>query len=285
MTLRKIDVAGEERRPAPRDPRPSLKWLRIDQLAINTGYQRAIEARGWQTIRKIADNFSWSKFGALDVNQIGETTFEIIDGQHRTHAAALCGIVEVPALVKILTPQQAAAAFSWINGMVTALTPNQVFRAALAALEPWAVQCDATVSRAGCRLMPVNKSTKDKKPGEVFCVTLIRQMVAADKGAFLVAVLEGLMADARREGAASDPVLFGAVWLRTLTEAAQSCGITRGEVIADFLAQTDIWSIEKACLRLRSDRQGEYYNTPMHQLLTGAVTAKLRAWQAGKVAA
>ncbi|WP_421998178.1 ParB N-terminal domain-containing protein [Roseovarius confluentis] len=285
MTLRNIDVAGEERRPAPKDARPELRWIRVDQLVINTGYQRAIEARGRSTIRKIADNFCWSKFGALDVNRVGDTTFEIIDGQHRTHAAALCGIEEVPALVKVLTPQQAAAAFSWINGMVTALTPNQVFRAALAALEPWAVQCDATVSRAGCRLMPVNKSSKDKKPGEVFCVTLIRQMVDADKGTFLVAALDGLMADARQGGAATDPTLFGGVWLRTLTEAAQSCGVTRGEVIADFLAQNDIWSIEKACLRLRADRQGEYYNTPMHKLLTDAVTAKLRAWQAGKVAA
>jgi multiple sugar transport system ATP-binding protein len=59
----------------------------------------------------------------------------------------------------------------------------------------------------------------------------------------------------------------------------------RGEVIGDFLAQNDIWSIEKACLRLRADRQGAYYNTPMHKLLTDAVTAKLRAWQARKVAA
>lgn len=284
MTLRTIDVAGEDRRPAPKDTRPELRWIRIDQLVINTGYQRAIEARGRQTIRKIADNFSWSKFGALDVNQVGDTTFEIIDGQHRTHAAALCGIDEVPALVKVLTPQQAAAAFSWINGMVTALTPNQVFRAALAALEPWAVQCDATVSRAGCKLMTYNKSAAHKKPGEVFCVSMIRQLVAADKGTFLVAVLDGLMVDACR-GAATDPALFGAMWLRTLTEAAQSCGITRGEVIGDFLAQNDIWSIEKACLRLRADRKGEYYNTPMHKLLTGAVTAKLRAWQAGKVAA
>ncbi|WP_428516305.1 ParB N-terminal domain-containing protein [Roseovarius sp.] len=285
MTLRTIDVAGEDRRPAPKDTRPELRWIRIDQLVINTGYQRAIEARGRQTIRKIADNFSWSKFGALDVNQVGDTTFEIIDGQHRTHAAALCGIEEVPALVKVLTPQQAAAAFSWINGMVTALTPNQVFRAALAALEPWAVQCDATVSRAGCKLMTYNKSAAHKKPGEVFCISMIRQLVAADKGTFLVAVLDGLMVDACRGGAATDPALFGAMWLRTLTESAQSCGITRGEVVGDFLAQNDIWSIEKACLRLRADRKGEYYNTPMHQLLTRSVTAKLRAWQVGTVAA
>lgn len=81
MSLRQIDVSGEERRAGPRGDRPDLIWVRTDALRINEAYQRPIERRGWKTIRRIADNFTWGRFSPLLVAGLADGFYAVIDGQ------------------------------------------------------------------------------------------------------------------------------------------------------------------------------------------------------------
>lgn len=253
---------------------PDLVWVDLDRCRINEVYQRPIERRGWATIRKIAEGFSWARFGAIDVAKADDGTFHIIDGQHRAHAAAMCGIAQVPALVKSLTVQEQAAAFASINGTVTRLTPLQVFRAAMAAKEGWALQCDAYVGEAGCRLMKSNKSSSEKKAGEVFCVSTVRGLIDAGAAASLVAALGGLM---QSDGHA-DPRWFGDQTVKALTWAVHKHGVTRPDLVARFLNAHDLDMIDRASRRVWEQRRGEFGAPSFAALFQQSIAAYLGAW-------
>ncbi|MFG6604655.1 MULTISPECIES: DUF6551 family protein [unclassified Sulfitobacter] len=245
MTIRAIDITGREAvEGGPLGETPRLEFLPISSLVIDTSYQREIEGRGWSNINRIAKSFDWAKFSPIVASTRPDGRFAVIDGQHRVHAAALRGIAEVPALVSDLDTQQQAAAFSWINGSVTAMTPNQLFRAALAAFEPWAVQCDAVVSRAGCKLMQFNKNAASKKPGEIFCVGLVRKFVEAGVANSLWTVLRGISQSKRRDNIQ----YYNQFGLGSLVPAAAKAGVTQPDVISDFLDRNDL---DKTAMQVR----------------------------------
>lgn len=281
MTLRPIDMRGETPRAAPAGERPDLEWVPVAGLRINDAYQRPIEKRGRANILRIADNFDWGRFSPLLVARMDDNLFAVIDGQHRAHAAALCGIEAVPALVTDMDVRAQAAAFSWVNGSVTALTPVQIYRAALAALEPWAVQCDAVVASAGCQLMTFNKSQAMKKPGEVFCISTVRKLVEGGDSTVLVAVLNGLMAAPISK---AEPAFFGAGWLDPMVRAAQGAGLVRGEAVAAFLTAHNPWKIAHAVDKLRMGDDPRMRGQPRLQLLTASLQAYMRAWARGAAA-
>lgn len=274
MTYRRIDVAGEARRAGPSGTAPDLEWVPVSALVINEAYQRPIEGRGWRTIRRIAENFDWGRFSPLLVSRIEGGAFAVIDGQHRSHAAAICGIEAVPALVVDLTEQEQAAAFSWVNGTVTQLTQHQIYRAALAALEPWALQCEAAVKRAGCRLMTANASAKDKQGGEVYCIKLIRDIVERGAGVYLVAGLGGLRQSASRD----EPYFYGYIVLRAIVSLAESQGVTRPEVIASFLDAHELWDVDSRVHRLR--QREEFRHRPFAGLFADSLRVLFRQWRA-----
>lgn len=246
MALRTIDISGRDKVKGPSSDQPELRYVPIAQLVIDESYQRAVERQGWKNIERIARNFDWSRFSPLMVSTREDGLLAVIDGQHRAHAAALCGIKDVPALVSNLSATEQASAFTWINGTVTALTPNQIFRAALAAFEPWAVQCNAVVESAGCRLMPFNKSSSDRAPGEVFPVGTVRRFVEAGNEQYLAAVLRGV-----KDSVMSDDVrYYNSYGLSALVPAAVNSGVTRSAVIADFLSKHDLSSTASKVHRL-----------------------------------
>lgn len=270
MAMRKISVDGFEPVDRVVVGLPDLEFVRIADLVIDDRYQRQIETRGKKNVRKIADNFEWAKFSPLMVARRDGGRFAIIDGQHRAHAAALCGIKEVPALVSQMSISEEASSFSWINGSVTKLTANQIFKAALAAFEPWAVQCDAVVARAGCRLMPYNANAASKVGGQVFCIGLVRSIVEAGDAQHLAAVLEGTV----NSDGGDDPRNFGAIMLGVLTSAAKSEGVTSGDAMADFLARVSMLGVEdsvRSLLRLPEHRGGSF-----NALFTKSVTVLLK---------
>lgn len=251
MVLRRIDISNLK--PVSRDagPAPEVGFVGVADLIIDDRYQRAIERRGWANIQRIAANFDWSKFSPLMVARTDCGRFAIIDGQHRAHAAALIGVERVPALISNLSPQEQASAFSWINGAVTSLTANQVFKAALAALEPWALQCDAVVSRAGCQLMPYTASSLAKKPGQVFCIGAVRKLVEAGAGEYLQAVLDGVS----RSGVRLDVRYYNAYGLAALVPPASELGIKNPDVIAGFLDAHDLDDTAKRARHLMDQKQ------------------------------
>lgn len=215
---RPIDVSSQPAIDASDQALPSLDWLPIASLVVDVRYQRPLTRAGWQTIRRIAEDFRWSRFSPVLVAPIPGGLWAIIDGQHRTHAAAICGQAKVPCMSVHMDMAEQAQAFAGVNGTVTRITVHHVFKAALAAGESWAALAHSAVAAAGCTLMTYNKSTAEKGCGEVFCIALIRQLVTAGHGATVTKVLKAL----REIDGGKRPPLYSDYILRPLLTAVAS---------------------------------------------------------------
>lgn len=173
--LRRIEVTGV------RTPSGRVAMIPIERIVIDETYQRPISPKGKARIEAIAARFDWSMFTPVLVAAesggcLGET-YHLIDGQHRTHAAALAGYDSVPAFIQYLTLEQRAQAFAVVNGDVLKVSSIQIYRAALAAEAPWAVDARDTVAAAGFELMTCDKPRNARRWGEVYAVGLIRDYV------------------------------------------------------------------------------------------------------------
>lgn len=192
--FRAIDITGRELVTPASQPAPQLMWVEIDQLVIDDRYQRPMASSNWVAIRAIASRFMWSRFSPVLVAPIEGGRYAVIDGQHRAHAAALCGFERIPAMVALVAPEEQALAFIDINTQQIKVQPNTVYRAALTAGEDWAVRCRDAVEAGGCRLMMSNFSQRDKKPGMVFCVDLIRRLIEQGQDRAVTRGLSAMMA-------------------------------------------------------------------------------------------
>lgn len=163
--------------PVADQPSPMLQWVEIAAMVIDDQYQRPINHGGWRTIRSIAANFRWSCFTPVLLAPIEGGQFAVIDGQHRVHAAAMCGIKSVPAMVVPIAATEQAMAFVQVNTARTSMSQFNLFKAGLAAGEPWAIAADKAVADAGCRLLRFAPNAKSRNPGDVLCVGLVRDLV------------------------------------------------------------------------------------------------------------
>jgi hypothetical protein len=140
-----------------------LQWIKIADLVIDPSYQRPILGEGRRNVARIARHFRWSYFAPVVVSPVEGGRFAIIDGQHRTTAAALVGIKTVPCQVVIAARDEQAAAFKAINGATTRISRMALQAAAVVANEPAAIEVaeicppqglsfSATLSRSKARL-------------------------------------------------------------------------------------------------------------------------------------
>src|ERR1700722_18241431 len=138
--MRPISIEGFEK-PNSTSPGavPMLQWLKIEDLVVDPAYQRPIVGNGRRNVDRIAREFSWSFFAPVVVAPVEGGKFAIIDGQHRTTAAAPVGFESVPCQVVIAAREEQAAAFKAINGIITPISRMALHAAALLAQEPWAV--------------------------------------------------------------------------------------------------------------------------------------------------
>lgn len=233
--LRPIDVSGQPALTPADQAAPVLDWLPIARLVIDDRYQRPLARAGWQTIRRIAEDFRWSRFSPVLVAPLPGGLWAIIDGQHRTHAAAICGHDKVPCMSVHMDTAEQAQAFAGVNGTVTRITVHHVYKAALAAGETWAERAHLAVDAAGCTLMTYNKTTAEKRCGEVFCIGLIRQLVTAGHGAAVTTVLTAL----RRIDGDRRPPLYSDYILRPLMTAVASNPAFLQADLAAILARQD----------------------------------------------
>lgn len=188
--MRSIEVSSKDR-PESVDagPAPMLQWLKIDALVIDDSYQRELKPGNWKAIRAIAAQFSWSRFSPVFVAPVEGGRYAIIDGQHRTHAAAMCGFAEVPCQIVQMTPEEQAASFAAVNGLVTKVTLWQIFKASLAAGEPWAAEMARIADAAGCKVMTSNTSHFLKQPCEIYAIASFRHLCATYPAEAIVAAL------------------------------------------------------------------------------------------------
>lgn len=194
MTHRGIHIDGRPTFTPTPGPAPMLQWIALDRLVIDEAYQRPLGPANWRLIEKIAAHFQWSRFAPVLVAPTHGGLFALIDGQHRSHAAALCGLAEVPAMVVDATTEEQSRAFAWVNGQTVRVNQFQIFKAALTAREDWAVRADQAVSAAGCRLMSYNESGKNKMAGQLYCINLVRKLIEAGHDPYLTAALAAVRA-------------------------------------------------------------------------------------------
>lgn len=168
-----------------------LKWIPITQLMVDESYQRPIDASGKRNIRRIIEAFHWSQFSPLVVSPRHGGVFAVIDGQHRAVGAKLHGgIVELPCLVMSCTPEEEARAFSTINGLVTRMHPQYLFRARIAAGDAGAVAADEAARAAGARIMPYPVAANQMKVGETLSGKTIENELGRVGRAVVIAAIE-----------------------------------------------------------------------------------------------
>lgn len=269
---RRIDTTGFAEVRHTLQEHSELKWVRINNLVIDSTYQRSLETRGRKNIEAIAAEFSWGRFTPLLIAPVARGKFAIIDGQHRTHAAALCGYFEVPAMIVDMTRREQAQAFSWVNGNVTNVTPFQIFRAALAAHEDWAVKSDVAVRKAGCQLMTSNASASNKESGEVYCVSVVRRHVVEGNGKYVTAALTSL----RSCGDAARPVMYSATVLRPWIGCLIEARLTNHELLVEFLNKNSFNKLLAGVDRMRDTP--EYFDKSRTTLLQFTMAALFKSF-------
>ncbi len=244
--FRKIDISREKPVAAADMPAPMLDWFQIEKLVVDDRYQRPLGPQNWTAIRKIAASFRWSRFTPVLVAPVEDGLFAIIDGQHRVHAAALCGFKTVPAMAVHMSRAEQATSFAWVNGQVTRISAMQIYRAALAAGEDWAVRANAAVEAAGCRLMTSNASSKSKKARQVFTIGPIRAAVEADADDAVTAVLDGL----RRYDTAGRVALWSDYIIRPMLAGMLADRSFRAVDVAAALEGNDPFKVVEVAQRL-----------------------------------
>ena len=281
--MRTIDVNPKDR-PASIDPGPApmMQWLRIENLVVDESYQRDLKRENWTAIRRIAGQFKWSRFSPVFVAPIEGGRYAIIDGQHRTHAAAICGFAEVPCQIVQMTREEQAASFAAVNGLVTKVRAGQIYKAALAAGQENAVACRDAVEAAGCRLMANNATTQDKKPGEIFALALVQRQVKAGRSKLLTTALRSLR-DAEC-GRIAD--YWNGFVLKSWVEAVACRPHLEAVDLSGFLDDFDIWdAVERAEEAAKKKRRLGFSAVSRYELAEAEIGEQLDLRFANKVAA
>lgn len=213
--MRQIEVPKGKPIASDPGPAPMLQWLKVADLVVDDNYQRELSKGNWTAIRRIAAQFKWSRFSPVFVAPVEGGKYAVIDGQHRAHAAALCGFEEVPCQIVQMSAKEQAASFAAVNGLVTAVTAWNILKAAIAAGEKWALDCVQVCKDADCKLMTRNGSTDAKLPGEIYAIGLIRKGVASGHRDSITLALSGL----RRSQFGKDGIAYTNEVLRSLLMA------------------------------------------------------------------
>lgn len=187
-----------------------LKWLPIASLVVDPEYQRDITLQGRTNVRRIAQAFNWSMFAPIVVASIGGDKYAIVDGQHRTTAAKLCGLDKVPCAIIEATRGEQASAFKAINGNVTRLSSIQLFHASVAAGDAAAVRVARVCKAADVVILRYPKAWDIIAPGETLTPVIIgRAIVKFGEEIATLALRTIRHAGGGQAGALRGPIIFG----------------------------------------------------------------------------
>jgi len=161
-------------------PASQQQWIEIEQLVVDPQYQREILGAGRRNIASIAGNFRWSHFAPVIVAPIEGGRYAIVDGQHRTTAAAIVGIKSVPCLVILADRAEQARAFKAVNAQTTRMHPTAMFRAAVTAGDPAALAAFEMAAAAEVVICTKPVSAQDMKARQTLAVRQLSNMAAQD---------------------------------------------------------------------------------------------------------
>jgi len=174
--MRTISTEGYEKPVAiSPGPAPTLRWISIADLRIDSHYQGPITGLRRRDVQRIAQAFSWSCFTPVVVAPFEAGKFAIIDGQRRTTAAALIGLQSVPCQIVVADREQQALAFGTINRGIG--SPSRMARhaAAVAASDAYAVGLADICVRAGVELLRYPVPLDRQAPGQTMAVGALTQ--------------------------------------------------------------------------------------------------------------
>lgn len=202
--------------------------LPVSDLRIDVTFQRAISAGSAKNIERISRDFDWAKFLPVIVVRDGDV-YSIVDGQHRTTAAATLGITEVPCYVLECSREDAAAAFAAINGNVTAVSPVDIWFAELLAGVPEAIEVNRTLEAAEVR---VTRKKDGHGVGETRAINVLKRAHKVYGGPVLTTALQCIT----QTGDGNPGMIFGA----TINGVAKSI-ITKPELLNDPVRLFDVF--------------------------------------------
>jgi hypothetical protein len=154
---------------------PILRWLPIAELFVDPAYNRPILSKGRRTVERIARNFTWSCFAPVVVAAAEGGKFAIIDGLHRTTAAALVGFESVPCQIVTATREEQAVAFKVINRTTTPVSNTAFYAAGLVASESWAVRLAEVCVRAEVQLLRYPVPVDRQSTGQTMAIATLAQ--------------------------------------------------------------------------------------------------------------
>jgi hypothetical protein len=180
--------------------RGDLAWIALDKLFIDKSYQRDVGANGRINIRKIAEDFAWHLFSPLIVAPREGGKFAVIDGQHRAIGARVHGgIDELPCLVLHCSREDEARAFAVINGNVTKVTAQYLFRARLRSGDVFAIAAQRAAENAGVRILCTTASAAAVKFNETQACSTIEAAFKSHGEEILTAALSLIMLASKGE--------------------------------------------------------------------------------------
>jgi hypothetical protein len=255
MTFRPILPEGFTAEGAPPDfgPVPMLTWLKVADLVVDATYQREIGPNGRANIRRIIAAFSWCRFSPVIVAPVEGGRYAVIDGQHRTTAAAALGLERVPCQVVVADRVAQADAFTAVNAATTKVHPQAIFAARVAGGEPAAVEVNAICRAAGVRLMRSPVKDAHRKPGDTNSIGAIEQIFRRLGADTLAATLGAIMKSGNREL----PEAFNGTVLRSLAEVLADHKEWRTHPrLAEALDRIDIGEERERASRAANARRG-----------------------------
>jgi hypothetical protein len=172
-----------------------IEWIPVGELSLEASYQRSVDNQASQRlIASIAAAFDWRLCAPLIVSRRADGTFVVIDGQHRTMAAKLRGMDDLPCCVFTYeNPADEAKFFIAANRSRKPMNRLDDFHAALSAGDNDAHQIRQLVTDAGLSIAR-NTASAAWKPGEIaFTASIastLRKHGAAIAGRALTIVAE-----------------------------------------------------------------------------------------------
>jgi len=167
------------RYPAPIGCFPSIEWVHITRLSIDSTYQRSTDnSASRRLIASIAAKFDWRLCAPLVVSRRADDVLTIIDGQHRW--MAVCQRDDIPQLpccvFRYENMKEEARMFIVANRARKPINRLDDYYAALAAADEDALEIEQLVRAAGLRIAR-STSFAGWRPGEIAFTSAIAKTI------------------------------------------------------------------------------------------------------------
>src|SRR5882757_2000324 len=192
---------------------PSIEWVHIKRLSIDSQYQRSTEnSASRRLIGNIAAKFDWRLCSPLVVSRRADEALAIIDGQHRWRAACLRDdIPQLPCCVfRYEDMKEEARMFIVANRARKPINRLDDYYAALAAADEDAIEIERIVRTAGFSISR-NTSAAAWRPGEIAFTSGISKAIRRFGVAIASEALTSLSLAFRDQKLQHGGALFGAL--------------------------------------------------------------------------